>query len=44
VQKGCQRAVGENVGIFVARGDGPSNRVSMKVMQKEGWFSEKGKV
>ena len=36
-------AVGENVGIFVARGDGPSNRISMEVMAREGWFSEKGK-
>jgi len=36
-------AVGENVGIFVARGDGPSNKISMKVMTSEGWFSEKGK-
>jgi len=34
-------AVSENVGVFVARGDGPSNRVSMKVMRSEGWFSEK---
>jgi len=36
-------AVGENVGIFVARGDGPSNKISMEVMTSEGWFSEKGK-
>jgi hypothetical protein len=36
-------AVGKNVGVFVARGDGPSNRVSMEVMKREGWFSEKGK-
>jgi len=36
-------AVGENVGIFVARGDGPSNKISMGVMTSEGWFSEKGK-
>ena len=35
-------AVGENVGVFVARGDGPSHRVSMKVMKREGWFSGKG--
>ena len=35
--------VGENVGVFVARGDGPSNRISMKVMRSEGWFSEKGR-
>ncbi|RLF73474.1 hypothetical protein DRN51_07005 [Thermococci archaeon] len=34
-------AVGENVGVFVARGDGPSNRTSMEVMRREGWFSEK---
>ena len=36
-------AVGENVGVFVARGDGPSNRISMEVMRREGWFSEKGR-
>jgi len=35
-------AVGENVGVFVARGDGPSNRNSIKVMRSEGWFKEKG--
>ena len=34
-------AVGNNVGVFVARGDGPSSRVSMEVMTGEGWFSEK---
>jgi len=32
-------AVGENVGVTVARGDGPSNRIVMEVMKKEGWFS-----
>ena len=37
-------AVGENVGVFVARGDPPSSRVTMEVMKREGWFSEKGKV
>ncbi len=36
-------AVGENVGLFVARGDGPSNRVSMEVMIREGFLQEKGK-
>jgi len=36
-------AVGENVGVSVARGDGPSNRISMEVMRSEGWFSEKGR-
>jgi len=34
--------VGENIGVFVARGDGPSNRVARGVMEREGWFSEKG--
>ena len=34
-------AVGENVGVFVARGDGPSNRISMEVMGREGWLSER---
>ena len=32
-------AVGPNVGICVARGDPPSNRVVEEVMRKEGWFS-----
>jgi len=32
--------VGENVGVFVARGDGPSNRTSIEIMKKEGWFSK----
>jgi hypothetical protein len=36
-------AVGQNVGIFVARGDTPSNRVVAEVMEREGWFSERGK-
>jgi len=31
-------AVGKDVGIFVARGDGPSNRITKEVMSKEGWF------
>ncbi|RKY83470.1 hypothetical protein DRQ09_10015 [candidate division KSB1 bacterium] len=31
-------AVGENVGVSVARGDGPSSRTVMEVMKKEGWF------
>ncbi len=34
---------GENVGVFVARGDGPSNRISMEMMKSEGWFSERRK-
>jgi len=34
------KTVGENVGVFVARGDGPSHRISMEIMKKEGWFSK----
>ncbi len=34
-------AVGENVGVFVARGDSQSNKVSMKAMEEEGWFQGK---
>ena len=30
-------AVGENVGVFVARGDGPSNRVSTMIIKREGF-------
>ena len=32
-------AVGDKVGVTVARGDGPSNRIVMEVMKEEGWFS-----
>jgi len=34
-------AVGKKVGVTVARGDGPGNRVVMEVMKEEGWFSGK---
>jgi len=34
------QAAGKDVGVSVARGDGPSTRVSMQVMEKEGWFSK----
>lgn len=34
-------AVGEKVGVTVARGDGPSNRIVMEVMKEEGWSSGK---
>ena len=30
--------VGPNVGISVARGDGPGNKVAAAAMEKEGWF------
>ena len=32
-------AVGKAVGVFVARGDGPSNGMSLEVMKREGWFA-----
>ena len=32
-------AVGKNVGISVARGDGPSSKIAKEVMKREGWFS-----
>jgi len=32
--------VGENVGVFVARGDGPSNRTSSEIRKKEDLFSK----
>jgi len=33
------KAVGENVGVSVARGDGPSSKIAKEVMKREGWFS-----
>jgi len=33
--------VGEKAGVFVARGDGPSSRVTMGVMEREGLFSKR---
>ena len=33
-----QELVGANVGITVARGDGPSSKISMEAMKKAGWF------
>lgn len=32
-------AVGKDVGVSVARGDGPSGKVAKEAMKKEGWFS-----
>jgi hypothetical protein len=31
-------AVGEKVGVSVARGDGPSNRLALAAMEREGYF------
>nr|MDO8079326.1 DUF6506 family protein [Candidatus Freyarchaeota archaeon] len=36
-----QETAGEKVGVYVARGDSPSNQIAMQVMQKEGWFPQK---
>ena len=33
------RALDGKIGVFVARGDGPSTRASMEIMAKEGWFA-----
>lgn len=32
--------VGKEIGVFVARGDGPSQKVSHEIMRKAGWFPE----
>ena len=32
------QVVGKNVGIAVARTDGPSGKIVREVMKKEGWF------
>jgi hypothetical protein len=34
---GILEAVGENVGVSVARGDGPSNRISLAAMKRAGY-------
>lgn len=34
-------AVGENVGVSVARGDSSSDRIAIGAMKKAGWFPEK---
>jgi hypothetical protein len=36
-------AVGENVGVFVARGDGPNNRVSMMMRKREGFAGSRSR-
>ncbi len=33
-------AVGENVSVSVARGDGPSNRIAIEALKRAGWFSK----
>ncbi|MEM2889457.1 MAG: DUF6506 family protein [Candidatus Bathyarchaeia archaeon] len=34
-------AVGEDVSVSVARGDGPSNEIALKIMSEVGWFKQK---
>ena len=33
-----KEAVGENIGVTVARGDGPSTRITTAILRQEGWF------
>ncbi len=35
-----QEAVQGKAGVFVARGDSPSSRITLSVMEKIGWFSK----
>ncbi|GAH61192.1 hypothetical protein ES705_22345 [subsurface metagenome] len=35
--------IGSHVAVAVARGDGPSNKVSQEALQREGYFTKRGK-
>lgn len=35
-------AVGKGISINIARGDGPSNQISLSIMNEAGWFKGKG--
>jgi len=37
------KTAGSNVAVVVARGDGPSNKVSQEALQREGYFTKRGK-
>ncbi len=37
------KTAGSNVAVFVARGDGPSSKVSQEALQREGYFTKRGK-
>jgi len=37
------KTAGSNVAVVVARGDGPSNKVSQEALQREGYFTKSGK-
>jgi hypothetical protein len=39
---GIAKAAGTNVGVSVARGDGPSSRVSLQARKREGYLSATG--
>jgi len=34
-------AVGDGVSVNVARGDGPSNEIALKIMRESGWFTKR---
>ncbi|MCD6192850.1 MAG: hypothetical protein J7L26_05195 [Candidatus Aminicenantes bacterium] len=38
-----QAAVKGQCGVFVARGDGPSSKITLSVMEKVGWFRQSKK-
>jgi L-asparaginase/Glu-tRNA(Gln) amidotransferase subunit D len=37
------KTAGSNVAVVVARGDGPSNKVSLEALQRAGYFTKRGK-
>jgi len=37
------KTVGSNIAVAVARGDGPSSKVSQEVLKREGYFTKRGK-
>ena len=37
------KTAGSNVAVVVARGDGPSNKVSQEALKREGYFTKRGK-
>jgi len=37
------KTIGSNVAVAVARGDGPSSKVSQEARKREGYFTKRGK-
>jgi len=37
------KTAGSNAAVVVARGDGPSSKVSQEALQREGYFTKRGK-